>query len=212
VPVFGADITLPTVPTPPGCTDCGGGSGGTVTPSGSVQSNINGAAFAAVMAENKWVQIQGNFLYAGLSASKASTNLQVDASTIIGAAHIGVRIAPDLYVGGGVRRLGLDVKATAFTLPEVDWKPTVVNPIVTVAYTPHLSPKWRLLLNADYGFGSNHSSYAATGSVEYSPAAHFLLNFGYGTLGITVDDTLLTKPIHLSQKLYGPVIGIGIPF
>ena len=74
IPVFGADITLPNVPIPPGRTDCGG-SGATVTPSGSVHSKINGAAFAAVMVENTWVQIQANFLFAGLSASKASPNL-----------------------------------------------------------------------------------------------------------------------------------------
>ena len=70
LPIFGADVRLPEVPNPPPCDGCG--SGGPIVPGGSVSSTLNGAAFAGVLAENRWVQAEANFLWAGLSAEKGT--------------------------------------------------------------------------------------------------------------------------------------------
>lgn len=206
-PVFGADITLPEVPG-------GGGGGEPITPAGSVSSNFNGAAFAAVMVENRYVQFEANVLWAGLSASAERPSLEVNVDTILGSARAGVRVAPSLFVSGGVRRVALNVKARALDFDQVQWKPGIWEPLVGAAYTPHLSHRWRLLLRADYGgLGSDrHSTLSANGSIEWQPAAHFIVNAGYGLLKIEAEDTVANKTIRLDQTLHGPIVGIGIPF
>jgi hypothetical protein len=212
LPVFGADIKLPEVPNPPPCDGCGGG--GPITPGGNVSSNFNSAAFAAVLVENKWVQAEANVLYAGMSAEAERPNLKVDVGTFLGAARIGVRVLPDLFVSTGVRRIALDVKATALVFDEVQWKPGIWESLVGLSYTPRLSPHWRLLTKVDYGGlgADNHETVTANASIEWHPASHFALNLGYGLFKLEVDGTVRNKPIHLDQTLHGPIVGIGIPF
>jgi hypothetical protein len=212
LPVFGADVRLPEVPNPPPCDGCG--SGGPIVPGGSVSSTLNGAAFAGVLVENRWVQAEANFLWAGLSAENERPNLSVKVGTVVGAARLGVRLVPDLFVSGGVRRLALNLRATALVFDEVQWKPGIWEALVGASYTPRLSERWRLLVRADYGgVGSdNHSTYTANASVEWHPLSHLVVNVGYGLLAIKADGTVLQRPIHLDQTLHGPVVGIGIPF
>ncbi len=212
MPIFGAEVRLPEVPNPPPCDGCG--SGGPIVPGGSVSSTLNGAAFAGVLVENRWVQAEANFLWAGLSAEKERPNLNVKVDTVVGAARLGVRLAPDLFVSGGVRRLGLNLRATALVFDEVQWKPGIWEALVGASYTPRLSERWRLLVRGDYGgVGSdNHSTYTANASLEWHPLSHLAVNLGYGLLAIKVDGTVLQKPIHLDQTLHGPIVGIGIPF
>ena len=187
---------------------------GPIVPGGSVSSTLNGAAFAGVLVENRWVQVEANFLWAGLSAEEERPNLSVKVGTVVGAARLGVRLVPDLFVTGGVRRLGLNLRATALVFEEVQWKPAIWEALIGASYTPRLSERWRLLVRADYGgVGSdNHSTYTANANVEWQPLSHLAVNVGYGLLAIKVDGTVLQKPIHLDQTLHGPIVGIGIPF
>ena len=210
-PLFGADIRLPEIPNPGPCDGCGEGP---VVPAATVSSNFNGAALAEVLVENRWVQLEGNFLWAGLSGEKDRPNFKVRVDTLLGSARAGVRVVPNLFVYGGFRRLALNVRANAFDLPEVEWKPGIWEPIAGAAFTPHLSRRWRLLTRADYGgIGSDsHSTVSVNANIEWKPAEHFLLNLGYGFFEVKADGTLLNQPIHLKQTLHGPIVGIGIPF
>ena len=212
LPIFGADIRLPEIPNPPPCDGCG--DGGPIVPGGNVSSNLNGAAFAAVIVENKWVQGEANFLWAGLSADAERPNLKVKVDTVMGAARLGVRVVPNLFVYGGVRRIGLNLKATALVFDEVQWKPGIWEPLVGASFTPRLSPRWRLLARADYGGvgADNHSTYSANATLEWQPLQHLVVDLGYGFFKVTVDGTVAQKPIHLEQTLHGPIVGIGIPF
>jgi opacity protein-like surface antigen len=212
LPVFGADIRLPVIPNPPPCDGCG--DGGPIVPGGSVSSSLNGAAFAAVLVENEWIQGEVNVLWAGMSADKERPNLEVDVETVLGAARLGVRVVPDLFAYGGARRIALDVKATALVFDEVQWKPGIWEGVVGAAYTPYLSSRWRLLIHGDYGGvgAENHSTYTANASVEWHPMSHLAINLGYGYFRITVDGAVRNKPVRLDQTLHGPIVGVGIPF
>jgi hypothetical protein len=207
LPVFGADVRLPEIPNP--CEGCG-----PVTPGGNVSSSFNSAAFAAVLVENKWVQVEGNILYAGMSAEAERPDLKVDVGTVLGSARVGVRVLPDLFFNTGVRRISLNVKATALDFDQVQWKPGIWESLVGLSYTPRLSPHWRLLTKLDYGGlgADNHETVMANASIEWHPASHFALNLGYGLFKLEVDGTVRDKPIHLNQTLHGPIVGIGIPF
>ena len=212
LPVFGAELRLPEITNPPPCDGCG--DGGPIVPGGSVSSTFNGAAFAAVLVENRWVQAEVNFLYAGLSADRERPNLRVKVTTTLGSAHVGVRVVPDLFVSGGVRRVALNIKATALVFDEVQWKPGVWQAVAGASYTPWLSPRWRLLAQADYGGigDDDHSSYTATASLEWHPLSHLAINMGYGIRGFTSNGILRERPIHVEQTLHGPILGIGFPF
>ena len=212
LPLYGADVRLPEIPNPPPCDGCG--DGGPIVPGGHVSSNLNGAAFAAVVVENKWVQGEANFLWAGLSADAERPNLKVEVDTVVANARLGVRVVPNLFVYGGVRHIGLNVKATALDFDEVQWKPSVLEGLVGASFTPRLSSRWRLLAKADYGGvgADDHSSYSANAALEWQPLRHLVVDLGYGFFQITVDGTLTQKPIHLEQTTHGPIIGIGIPF
>ena len=96
LPLYGADIRLPEIPNPPPCDGCG--DGGPIVPGGNVSSNLNGAAFAALLVENKWVQAEANFLWAGLSADAERPNLKVEVDTVMASARLGVRLVPNLFV------------------------------------------------------------------------------------------------------------------
>jgi opacity protein-like surface antigen len=212
LPLFGAEVRLPEIANPPPCDGCG--DGGPIVPGGNVSSNLNGAAFAAVLVENKWVQAEANFLWAGLSADAERPNLKVEVDTVMANARVGVRVVPNLFVYGGVRRIGLNIKATALVFEEVQWKPGVWQGVVGASYTPRLSSRWRLMTKADYGGvgAGNHSSYSATGALEWQPLPHLVVDLGYGFFQVTVDGTLSQRPIHLEQTTHGPLVGIGIPF
>ena len=212
LPLYGAEVRLPEIPNPPPCDGCG--DGGPIVPGGKVSSNLNGAAFAAVLVENKWVQGEVNFLWAGLSADAELPNLKVEVDTVMANGRLGVRVVPNMFVYGGVRRVALNIKATALVFDEVEWKPGIWEGVVGASFTPRLSSRWRLLTRADYGGvgADNHSSYTATGSLEWQPLRHLVVDLGYGFFQVTVDGTLAQRPIHLEQTTHGPIIGIGIPF
>jgi len=212
LPVFGAELRLPEITNPPPCDGCGDGR--PIIPGGSVSSTFNGAAFAAVLVENRWVQAEVNFLYAGLSADRERPNLRVKATTSLGGAHLGVRVAPDFFLSGGVRRVALNIKASALVFDEVQWKPGVWQAVAGASYTPWLSSRWRLLAQADYGGigDDDHSSYTATASLEWHPLSHLAINMGYGVRGFTSNGILRERPIHVEQTLHGPILGIGFPF
>ncbi len=206
LPIFGADVKLPEV-----CNDCGGEP---ILPGGSVSSSFDGAALSAVMVEYKWFQADASFLWAGLSASKENPFLEVRADTVLGSARAGVRVLPSVFVNAGVRRVAVNLRASAFDFPEVQWKPGVWEELVGVTLTPRLSSKLRLIARADYGGFLNdaHSTFAANGSLEWEPVSHLVVTMGYGVFDFDVDGTLLTKPISFGQTLHGPIFGIGFTF
>ncbi len=212
LPIYGAEIRLPEIPNPPPCDGCG--DGGPIVPGGNVSSNLNGAAFAAVVVENKWVQGEANFLWAGLSADAERPNLKVEVDTVMANARLGVRVVPNLFVYGGVRHIGLNIKATALVFDEVQWKPECLGR--TRGRVLHAAPVVEMAAAGKGGLwrcGRRRPfSYSATAALEWQPLRHLVVDLGYGFFQITVDGTLSQKPIHLEQTTHGPIIGIGIPF
>ena len=203
--MFGADVRFPDGPPCDGCEPI---------PERSASSKLNGAAFAGALVENKWVQIDANFLWAGLSAERELPNLKVKVNTLLGSGHFGVRVAPALFVNAGVRRVALNIKASAFDFNEVEWEPGAWEGLIGASYTPHLASHLRLIARADYGgLGSEVvTTTSATGSLEWEALPHFVLTFGYGYLALKADGEIRSRPIHLKQTLHGPIIGIGFTF
>ena len=212
LPLFGADVRLPEIPNPPPCDGCG--DGGPIVPGGHVSSNLNGAAFAAVVVENKWVQAEANFLWAGLSADAERPNLKVEVDTVWPARASACGWCRTCSSMAVFAISGSTSRPPRSSSMKCSGSRDVLEGLVGASFTPRLSSRWRLLAKADYGGvgADNHSSYSANAALEWQPLRHLVVDLGYGFFQITVDGTVAQRPIHLEQTTHGPIIGIGIPF
>jgi hypothetical protein len=104
VPIFGASVTLPSPPSQPIAT---------LGPSGSTSSSLDGAFFGGARFEKgKW-SADGLFMWTALLARRKNPLVDVNLDFVFGNAMAGREMLPNLYVEGGVRRLALDIHATA---------------------------------------------------------------------------------------------------
>jgi hypothetical protein len=103
---IGIDVDIPPIDTD------GGGSGQIL------DSRFDGAFFGGVAASNGPWRIEGYGLWAGVGGDRPERPfLTVDLDLIYGSGKLGRRVAPDLYVTGGVRRLALDYAITLGSPP-----------------------------------------------------------------------------------------------
>jgi hypothetical protein len=211
MPVFGADVNLPEGP---GSGGGGSGGGGGAIPPVHVSSNFNGAAFAGFRVERWRLALQGEFMWAGMSGSLDAPRAEAEVTTTYGVLTGGFEVAPALYVDGGVRLVGLSLDATVLSFPTVTWKPRIWEPVIGATFRPTFGRKLRFIVQANVGGLGDSSHRTAVGSavVEWKPFSHLSLGGGWSALYLRVDDTVLSKTIHLQQTLNGPVIAIGIPF
>jgi hypothetical protein len=208
LPVFGAEVTLPGQPASPG-------SGGGITiPSAKTSGNFDGAALAGFRVERARLSIESEFLWAGMSGSVEAPRFRLDVDTITFRVMGGFKIAPALYVDGGVRRFALDMTASILDFQPVTWKPGIWEPVVGVTFRPQINKKLRVFTQTDIGWSADDSSRsgAATASIEWKPFSHVSLGGGWGWTYLRVDGAILSKPVHLSQTLNGPIVTVGIPF
>src|SRR5262245_34959950 len=113
-----------------------GGDGGDAGGAGQiVDSRFDGAFFAGVAASNGVWRVEGYGLWAGIGGDRPERpSLTVDVDLIYGSAKLGRRVAPDLYVTGGVRRVAIDYDITLGTLPPFARKPGVWDPLVGLGW------------------------------------------------------------------------------
>ncbi len=211
-PIFGADAILPEQPGPPPCDGCP--SPGPIIPEGSTSGSLNGAAFVAFRVEKSKFALYTDFNYAGLSGSRDVPFAHITVKFFVWGLAGGYEVARDLYVEGGVRLISLNLGASILEFPEVKWNPDIWQPVVGATFHPQLTKRWRLYAHADAGGLGITSNWTAvgTGRFEWQPARHFELTLGYGFLYFSGGGDILSKPVHLTQTLHGPIIGIGIPF
>ena len=93
LPIFGADVTLPEQPIPPGS---GGGAGGITIPSARTSGNFNGAALAGLRVERARVSIDATILWADGSGSVQTPHFDLTGDTISFRVLGGFEVAPAL--------------------------------------------------------------------------------------------------------------------
>ena len=212
VPFFSTSVTLPTIPSPPG-------GGGPVTPEGTTSGSLNGAAFAgAEIYKGQWSGMF-TFLYAGLSATRTTPRTKVTADFIYGQAMVEHEVYKGLSLGGGFRRMALDLTATVGDYPSVSRTPGFWDPLLSATYRKQLNRKWRVSGHMDgggFGVGSDLDIGAAA-SADWRFAKHFVLTMGGAYLHFENSDTILSdtalrKTLTIKPTMYGPTFGIGIYF
>jgi hypothetical protein len=208
-PVFGADVRLPEQPATP---SEGAGASGPTIPSAKTSGNLNGAAFGGFRVERSRLAVEGTFLWAGMSGSVEVPHVRLHVNTLTFKLLGGFRVLPALYIEGGARRFGVKMTADVLTFPEVTWKPTIWEPVVGATFHPRLTGTIRLVAQGDLGGigADSHRTASAKATVEWKPTSHLLLSAGWSVLYLTVDGTILTKPVHLEQTLNGPIVALGL--
>jgi hypothetical protein len=187
----------------------GGGGSGQI-----LDSRFDGAFFAGVAASNGDWRIEGYGLWAGVGGNRPERPfLDVDLDLIYGSAKLGRRVAPDLYVTGGVRRVALDYEITLGDLPQLSRKPGVWDPIVGVGWhRVRQTVEWHAAFDGGgFGVGSD-VDLGASLSVDWKPLPHFGLTAGYNFLYLKLSDEVASRDVTVKLTAHGPTVGFGLYF
>jgi hypothetical protein len=185
-----------------------GGSGEIIDP------RFDGGFLGGVNASNGTWRIEAYALWAAFGGDRPDRpSLVVDVDLIFGEGKIGRRIAPDLYVTGGVRRLALDYDVTLGDLPRLSGNPGVWNPLVGIGWhRMGRRVEWHAAFDGG-GFGvGTDVDLGASIRVDWKALRFFGLTAGYNFLYLKASDTVAGRDITLEPMLHGPVVGFGFYF
>jgi hypothetical protein len=196
LPVMGIDFTLPD------------------NPESDADSGLSGAAFVAFRWEFGRFAVSGDFNYAGASADRTSPTAEVELDLTSAGILGGFKIVNGLYIEGGARYRGLDVRASVEDSPEVTWEPSRWDPAIGFTFRPLLGSHWRLYSHIDWAGmgGDNLSSVYGIARIEWVPLEHLALTGGYAFTTMRATGEIGSEEIRLDYTLHGPVAGFGIPF
>jgi len=179
-----------------------------------VDSRFDGAFLGGAAASNGTWRIEGDGIWAGFGGDRAERpNFTVDLNIIYGHVMLGRRIAPDLYLTGGVRRLALKYDIRFVGLPEVSRTPGVWNPLVGIGWHRR-SPRveWHASFEGGgFGVGADVDLAGAV-RMDWKPVSHFGITGGYNVLYMKVTDTVVRRTVRIEPTLHGPIVGIGFYF
>ena len=199
---IGIDVNIPPF-------DGDGGGAGDI-----IDSRFDGAFLGGMTASNGTWWIEGDAIWAGFGGDRIERpHLTVDLDIIYGHATLGRRVAPDLYLTGGVRRLALKYDITLGELPHVSRKPGVWNPLVGISWHrtgPNV--EWHASFEGG-GFGVGADvDLAGTVRMDWKPVRYFGVTGGYNVLYMKVTDTVAGRTVIVEPMMHGPVVGIGFYF
>jgi hypothetical protein len=177
-------------------------------------SQLDGAFLAGFAASNGPIRFEADFMWASFGGDRFELPaLNVDIDAIYGHGSVGARIAPNLYVTGGVRRLAVKYDISIPDRKGFTRKPGLWDPLVGVSWH-RIKPGFELHAVSEYGgFGVGADyEFSAGGRVDWKFAQHFGLTVGYGYLRFKVSDDVGDKELVATQTLHGPVAAFGIYF
>jgi len=183
-------------------------------PSGTATSSVDSAYSGGFRLEkNKWA-IDGNFLWAELSADNDNPNLEIKTGIKLGQLMVGREILPGLSLEGGFRGMSLDLAAQFLDNPELGGEAVLWDPLIGMTYRKPLGKKWRLNLHGDGGgFGAGSDvTYSFNAILDWRFAKHFGTSFGYNVLHFETSNTFSRRTLITEPTIYGPMLGFGIYF
>ena len=202
---LGIDIN---VNVPPG--DGGGdGGGGDI-----IEGRFDGAYLGGVSLEKDRIRFDGDFVWAAVGGDRPERpRMTVDVDLIYGRAMAGFKIAPEIFVTGGVRRVALDYEIKLGDLPTFTRKPGIWDPLIGLGWH-RIGEKleWHGTIEGG-GFGAGADVDFATGlRLDWKPIPHFGITGGYYFLYLKGTDTVRAREFTYKQTMHGPTLGIGFYF
>jgi hypothetical protein len=179
-----------------------------------VDGRFDGAFFGGVDVTNGVWRIESFGMWAAVGGDRLDLpSLVVDLDVRYADVKVGRRIAPDLYLSAGVRRLVFDYEVTLGDLPKLSRQPGIWDPIIGLGWH-RIGPKleWHARVDGG-GFGVGADvDVSASARVDWKLLRVFGLTAGYNFLYLKVSDTVAGREIVVKPALHGPMVGIGFYF
>jgi hypothetical protein len=179
-----------------------------------VDSRFDGAFLGGAAASNGTWRIEGDAIWAGFGGDRVERpHLTVDLDLIYGHAILGRRVAPNLYLTAGVRRVALGYDIKLDELQQLSRKPGVWNPLVGIGWH-RTGPKveWHASFEGGgFGVGADVDLAGAV-RMDWKPVRYFGITGGYNVLYMKISDTVAGRTVIVEPTMHGPVIGIGFYF
>lgn len=179
-----------------------------------LDSRFDGAFFGGAYASNGTWLIEGYGIWAAFGGDRIERPfLRADIDLIYGDIKFGRRIAPDVYLTGGVRRVAFKYDITLGNLPQFSDKPGVWDPLVGIGWH-RVGPRleWHASFEGGgFGVGSDVDLGAAV-RVDWKLFRHFGFTAGYNFLYLKIADDVAGREVTITPTLHGPAFGIGLYF
>lgn len=188
------------------------GSGGTT--GDILESRFDGAYFGGLTVSNGVWRVDADGMWLAFGGDRPDRPfLKVDYDIIYGTARVGRRIARDVFVTGGLRRIALSYDITIADLPQLSRKPGVWDPLIGIGWH-RVDPKFEWHASFDGGgFGAGSDVDLSAGfRVDWKPVKHFGFTGGYNLLYLKITDDVLGRTAKIKATLHGPSLGIGLYF
>ena len=186
----------------------GGGSGNIL------ESRFDGAYFGGVSVSNGVWRFDGQAIWAAFGGDRPQLPfLKVDLDLIYGEARLGRRVARDLYLTAGLRRVALNYDITLGDLPNLSRKPGLWDPLIGIGWH-RIKPKveWHVTFDGGgFGVGADVDVSGAF-RFDWKPWRHFGITAGYSGVYLKISDTPVNRTLIVKVFAHGPAFGIGLYF
>ena len=203
---LGIDINVNVPPTNAGGNDGGGGD--------IIEGRFDGAFLGGVSAEKGSIRVDADFVWAAVGGDRPERpRLTVDTDLIYARGMVGFKVAQDLFITGGVRRLALNYDIQINDRPTFSRKPGLWDPLVGLGWH-RVGEKleWHGVIEGG-GFGAGADVDFGTGlRLDWKPIPHFGITGGYYFMYLKGSDTVATREFTFKQTMHGPTLGIGFYF
>lgn len=190
------------------------GNGSAGESAGILESRFDGAYFGGVSVTNGVWRIEGDGIWAAFGGDRPDHPfLKVDLDLVYGNVKVGRRIAPDLFVTGGVRRVALKYDIALADLPTLSRKPGVWDPLVGLGWhRVGEKVEWHSYFDVG-GFGAGSDIDVGAGlRADWKPFSHFGFTAGYNLLYLKITDEKAARTVTIAPFAHGPAVGFGLYF
>src|SRR5262245_26770371 len=179
-----------------------------------VESRFDGAYLGGLSLEKGPWRIDADGVWAAGGGDRAQPpRLTVDVDLIYFHVSGGRRVAKDLYVTGGLRRLALKYDIEVADQPHFERKPGVWDPLVGAGWHT-VRDKFEfhgVFEVGGFGVGTD-TEVAGSVRVDWKPFTHVGITGGYQWLYFNLEDTVRNRTFSVEQTIQGPIVGIGLYF
>ncbi len=179
-----------------------------------IDGRFDGAYLGGLAVSKGLFRVDADGLWAAVGGDRPERPfLRVDLDAIYFHVSGGVKVARDLYVTGGVRRLALKYNVQFGEQPEFERKPGIWDPLIGLGYhrvgdTLEVHGTFE---GGGFGVGAD-VELAGMFRLDWKPVRHFGLTAGYNYLYFKVEDEVRNRTFTATQSLHGPIVGIGLYF
>lgn len=179
-----------------------------------IEGRFDGAYLGGVSAEKGSIRVDADFVWAAVGGDRPERpRLTVDTDLIYGHGMVGYKVAQDLFITGGIRRLALNYDITVNDLPTFSRKPGLWDPLIGIGWhRVREKLEWHgTVEGGGFGVGAD-VDFGAGLRLDWKPIPHFGITGGYYFMYLKGTNNVQAREFVFKQTLHGPTLGIGFYF